>query len=77
MKKILKNRLAACVLVLVVICLGTVVADDVIVKQGSIGTGSVSPDSRAKVFITDGPDDIYYDDCYGLLSMTTDPDDGS
>ena len=77
MKKALKGRLATYVLILAVICLGTVVAEDVIVKEGRIGTGSVSPDSRAKVFITDGPADVYYEDWYGLLTVTTDPDDGS
>ena len=79
MSKTLKNGLAVGILALIAVCVATVPAEDVIVKEGSIGTGSVSPDSRAKVFITDtgGPANIYYADCYGLLSMTTDPDDGS
>ncbi|HLB73722.1 MAG TPA: bZIP transcription factor [Sedimentisphaerales bacterium] len=77
MKSGLKKGTIAGVIAVVVIALGTIVAEDVVVKQGGIGAGSVSPDPRAKVFITDGPADIYYQDCYGLLTMTTDPSAGS
>ena len=77
MKSGLKKGTIVGVVVVAVILLGAVVAQDVVVKQGGIGAGSVSPDPRAKVFITDGPADIYYQDCYGLLTMTTDPSGGS
>jgi len=75
MKSGLKNRTLACIIVLVVIALGVVMADDVIVKQGTIGTGNASPDSRAKVFISEGAASTYYQD-YGLLTVTT-PTDGT
>ena len=75
MNRALKNGIIASIVVSVVLCLGSVGAQDVIVKQGTIGTGNASPDSRAKVFISDGPASTYYQD-YGLLTVTT-PTDGT
>ena len=77
MRKAIRYGLLVGASVLVVIIIGVSLGDDVVVKDGSIGAGGISPDSRAKMFITDGPADIYYDDCYGLLSMTTDSSTGS
>jgi len=75
MRKTMKNGLIAGVLALIAVCAGNVTAQDVIVKEGTIGAGSVSPDSRAKVFITDGPDDAEYG--YGLLTVTSDASNGT
>ena len=77
MKSGLKERTVVCLIVVVVVGFGVVMAEDVIIKQGRIGTGNASPDPKAKVFISDGPSDTYYQDCYGLLTVTTDPDDGT
>jgi hypothetical protein len=77
MKTAMRCGLVVGVSAVALILVGISVAGDVIVKQGTVGSGSVSPDSRAKLFVTDGPDDIYYEDCYGLLTMTTDPSNGS
>ena len=76
MNRALKNGIIASIVVSVVACLGTVAAQDVIVKQGTIGTGNASPDSRAKVFISEGQAETYYED-YGLLTVTTDPVGGT
>jgi hypothetical protein len=75
MNRALKNGIIASIVVSVVLCLGSVAGQDVIVKQGTIGTGNASPDSRAKVFISDGPASTYSQD-YGLLTVTT-PTDGT
>jgi len=75
MNRALKNGIIASIMLFVVVCLGPVAAQDVIVKQGTIGTGAASPDSRAKVFITDGADDVTID--YGLLTVTTDAINGT
>lgn len=70
MNRALKTGTIASIMVFVVVCFGTVAAQDVIVKQGTIGTGNVSPSEKAKVFVSDGPEDTYYED-YGLLTVTT------
>jgi len=79
MKTAMRCGLVVGMLAVAAVIVGVAAAEDVIVKQGTIGTGSVSPDERAKVFITDGPDDICYHEggFYGLLSMTTDPTEGT
>jgi len=79
MNKVWKIKMAVCVTAVVVVGFGVVAAQDVIVKQGTIGTGYPSPGEppKAKVFISDGPSHTYYQDCYGLLTVTTDPDDGT
>jgi hypothetical protein len=76
MNRALKNGIIASIVVFVVVCLGTVAAQDVIVKQGTIGTGNASPDSRAKVFISEAQAETYYQE-YGLLTVTTDPVGGT
>ncbi len=69
------NRVSKKLLACVLVAVGAVAAQDVIVKEGTIGTGSVSPDSRVKVFISDGPNDVTVD--YGLLTVTTDAINGT
>jgi hypothetical protein len=80
MNSALKNGIIASIVVSVVACLGTVAAQDVIVKQGTIGTGYPSPGEppeppKAKVFISDGADHATVD--YGLLTVTTDATGGT
>jgi len=77
MNRALKNGIIASIVVSVVACLGTVAAQDVIVKQGTIGTGYPSPGEppKAKVFVSDGADDVTVD--YGLLTVTTDATGGT
>lgn len=70
MNKRREIRMAVCVMAIVVVGFGVVAAQDVIVKQGTIGTGNASPDSRAKVFISEGQAETYCQD-YGLLTVTT------
>jgi len=75
MKTAMRCGLIVGMLAVAAVIVGIAAAEDVIVKQGTIGTGSVSPDERAKVFVSDGADDVT--DEYGLLSITTDATGGS
>jgi len=76
MSKTFKDSLVVGILALVVVCAGTVAGDEVVVKGGTIGAGSVSPDT-VKAFISDGPDDVTLEYGYGLLTVTSDPDPGT
>ena len=75
MKTAIRCGLFVGVLAVPVIFVGITVSDDVIVKEGTIGTGTVSPDPNAKVFISDGADDVTI--AYGLLTVTTDANNGT
>ena len=78
MNKVWKIRMAVCVMSIVVVGFGVVEGEDVIIKQGTIGTGYASPGDppKAKVFVTEGRDETHYKD-YGLLTVTTNPNGGT
>jgi len=71
----LKNRLAACILILVIAGLGTVIGGDVIVKEGRIGTGNTSPSPNAKLFVSDNATDTT--NGYGLVTIATNSNSGT
>ena len=80
MRNIFKNSLVAGMLVLSAVCAGTVAADEVVVKDGTIGVKYVCPsptDGTQKVlaFISDGASDVEYG--YGLLTVTSDATNGT
>ncbi|MBL7154085.1 MAG: hypothetical protein ISS79_10225 [Phycisphaerae bacterium] len=82
MRKTLKSRLIAGILALIAVCVATVPAEDVIVKQGSIGVRYVCPtptDETQKVlaFISDDASDVGLPYGHGLLTVTNDSNYGT
>ena len=82
MRKTLKTGLIAGILALITVCVATVPAGDVIVKEGTIGVRYVCPtptDETQKVlaFISDDASDVGLPYGYGLLTVTNDSIDGT
>ena len=75
MERQLKSRLVTCVLVFVLISTVFVFAGDVIVKEGTIGTGNPSPSPNAKLFVSDNATDTTYG--YGLVTIATNSNNGT